>query len=142
MFRRLRKRVGNQRRGTATIEMALVAPVIFLMVFGAIEFARMMMVRQSLTNAAREGCRKACLITTQNSDDADSVIRGTLKGVILNSMNSETLVITMTPSFTEAPALGTEITAVVEVDCADVSWLPPFFTAGAKIRSSCTMTRE
>lgn len=139
---RRRKRLCGERRGTATIEMAMVAPVIFLMIFGSIEFARMMMVRQSLTNAAREGCRKACLITTQDSSDAETVIRRTLRGVIADSMNTNELRISFEPSFISGPPLGTEITAAVEVDCSDVSWLPPFFTAGAKIRASCKMTRE
>ena len=55
------RRARSRRLGAATIEMAFIAPVIFAIVFGSVEFARVMMVRQSLTNAAREGCRHACL---------------------------------------------------------------------------------
>ena len=50
------------------VEFALVAPVFFLLVFGMIEYGRMVMVQQILTNASREGARLAVLdgITTGN----------------------------------------------------------------------------
>jgi Flp pilus assembly protein TadG len=43
------------------VELAVVAPVLLTLVFGIIEFGWTMMVRQSLINAAREGCRAASL---------------------------------------------------------------------------------
>ncbi len=45
----------RNRRGTAAVEFALVAPVFFLLVFGMIEYGRMVMVQQVITNASREG---------------------------------------------------------------------------------------
>ena len=51
----------KQRRGAATVEFAVVAPVFFLLVFGMIEYGRMVMVQQIIVNAAREGCRAAVL---------------------------------------------------------------------------------
>lgn len=50
----------------------MVAPVLFLFVFGIIEIGRMLMVRQALTNAAREGCRKARKIPTSNCKNRTS----------------------------------------------------------------------
>jgi len=139
----IRTRFARTRRfGTATVEMAIVSPFIFLIVFGSIEFARMMMVRQALTNAAREGCRHACLVTTQQSTYAAPVVRERLRGVIANSSETDALRIAVEPSFTTSPAAGTRITASVEIDCSDVSWLPPFFTGQAKIRGTSSMNRE
>jgi len=132
----------RQRFGTATVEMAFVAPVIFLLVFGSIEFARMMMVRQALTNAARDGCRTACLATTQSDALAKTKIRESLRGVIEDAASTEALRITIDPPFTDSPASGTSLTALVEIDCEDVSWLPPFLTKGARIRCSSKMNRE
>jgi len=130
------------RCGAATVEMAFVAPFVFLLIFSSIEFARMMMVRQAVTNAAREGCRHAALITTQNQTDADAVIRDMLRGVIQNVDDSDKLRVQITPEFTASPASGTRITASVDVDCADVSWLPPLFYAGARIGGTASMNRE
>lgn len=134
--------VPRTRLGAASIEMAMVAPFIFLLVFGSVEFARMMMVRQALTNAAREGCRHACLITTQSPTSTHAVVREKLRGVIKDSDQTEALRIETVPSFSGTLESGTLITTTIEIDCADVSWLPPFFTAGAKIRATSRMSRE
>jgi Flp pilus assembly protein TadG len=48
------------RRGWAnTVELAVVAPVLFLFLFAILEYGRFVMVRQLLDNAAREGARLA-----------------------------------------------------------------------------------
>ena len=49
----------RQRRGAAVVEFAIIAPIMFMLVFGIIEFGRAMMVQQLLTNASREGARRA-----------------------------------------------------------------------------------
>ena len=41
------------------VEFAFAAPVLFLIVFGIIEFGRVMMIQNALTSSARERCRKA-----------------------------------------------------------------------------------
>ncbi len=51
----------RNRQGAAAVEFAIVAPVFFLMVFGMIEFGRAIMVKQVMTNAARDGARLAIL---------------------------------------------------------------------------------
>ena len=45
----------QSRRGVATVEFAIVAPLFFLLVLGCIEFGRALMVQQMLTNASRVG---------------------------------------------------------------------------------------
>ncbi len=45
------------RRGQAVVEFALILPLFLLLVFGAIEFGRVMVRIHLLTNAAREGAR-------------------------------------------------------------------------------------
>lgn len=57
-----------QRRGAAVVEMAVVAPLLLTLVFGIIEFSWMMSVQQTLTNAAREGCRTAVIKGTGEQD--------------------------------------------------------------------------
>jgi TadE-like protein len=48
-----------RRRGQATAEFALVAPIFFFMLFAIIDFGRYMYYVQILNNAAREGARYA-----------------------------------------------------------------------------------
>ena len=53
-----------RRQGTAAVEFAILAPIFFILIFGMIEYGRMVMVHQILTNAAREGARVATLSDT------------------------------------------------------------------------------
>jgi hypothetical protein len=49
----------RDERGAAAVEFALVMPLLILLLFGIIEFARVWNARQTLTDAAREGARIA-----------------------------------------------------------------------------------
>ena len=57
-----------RRSGAATVEFAIIAPLLFMLVMGLFEFGRMMMVQEILTNGAREGARKAALPGATSSD--------------------------------------------------------------------------
>lgn len=48
-------------RGAAAVEFALVMPLLFLLIFGIIDFARAWNMQIALTHAAREGVRVAAL---------------------------------------------------------------------------------
>ncbi len=132
----------RRRAGAACVEMAFVAPFVFMLVFTSVEFARIMMVKQSLTDAARDGCRAASLVTTRHSSEAETAARNALKGTVANYDSPKVVRVNTTPAFTASPELGTSITVDLEVDCADVSWMPAMFFAGAKLGASATMVRE
>ncbi|HSK18053.1 MAG TPA: TadE/TadG family type IV pilus assembly protein [Longimicrobiales bacterium] len=59
----VRRRQGRMRwaddRGAAAVEFALVMPILIVILFGIIEFARIWNTKQTLTDAAREGARIA-----------------------------------------------------------------------------------
>ncbi|MEX2188718.1 MAG: TadE family protein [Pirellulales bacterium] len=57
MSTNLRRRRRVQRRGSATIELAVCLPMLFVLVFGVIEVGRALEVFQVLTTAVREGAR-------------------------------------------------------------------------------------
>jgi len=111
------------RLGTTAVEFAIVAPVFFLFAFGLIEFGRMVMVQQALTNAAREGCRTAVLATTTKSGEVDAAVRGYLESVITGASNVDKVRVSV-PTGLAGTTSGTDLTVAVEVDYADVSWLP------------------
>ncbi len=48
-------------RGSAAVELALLMPLLLLVVFGVIDFGRMLNTQITLTEAAREGARAAAL---------------------------------------------------------------------------------
>lgn len=51
----------KQQQGTSVAEFAIVASVFFMMIFGIIEFGRLMYTHNALTDAARRGARYAAL---------------------------------------------------------------------------------
>ena len=59
----------NSRQGAAAVEFALTAIPFFLIVFGLLEFGRLILIQHLLTNASREGARFASLNTDVNGVD-------------------------------------------------------------------------
>lgn len=53
------RRNPSRRIGSATVELAVVAPFIMVLLVGTLQVGRMVQVSQILSNAAREGARKA-----------------------------------------------------------------------------------
>jgi Flp pilus assembly protein TadG len=60
------------RRAAAAVEMAVVSSVGLLFLFGVFEYGRLLMVRQLLDNAAREGARYAVVHTYDTTVVADT----------------------------------------------------------------------
>ncbi len=125
------------RRGASAVEFALVAPVFFMVLLGMIEFGRMAMVQQVITNAAREGARIAVFdgatkskVTTKVDEYlAAASIRGAKVGV--------------SPDPPDSAGYGESVTVSVGVPFKDVSWLPaPFFLGGKTLQAESVMRRE
>lgn len=134
----------RKRRGAAAVEFAVVAPVLFLMIFGLIEFGRMIMVQQALTNAAREGCRTATLVTTTTPNEAEEAARTYLQGVVGAPATTPDVTVSISPnSFTDIEP-GDPITVSVAVDMKDVAMsggLIPF-ASGRSLVGTATLKRE
>jgi Flp pilus assembly protein TadG len=125
------------RRGAALVEFAIVAPVVILLVFGMIEYGRVAMVKQSLTNATREGAREAVL---------DGATVGGVKTVVnsfLTTCRISGATVTVSPDPLSAAKFGDKITVTVQVPFSSVTWLPtPQFFAGKTLSASTVMRRE
>lgn len=82
MYRRnfANERIVNRqkRSAVAAVEMAFLAPIFALFMTGMFELSRGVMVKQTLTGAARKGCRTGILSQSGNSDiinDATDVMQ-------------------------------------------------------------------
>lgn len=127
----------KMRRGAAVVEFAIVAPVFFLLVFGMIEFGRMVMVQQVLTNASREGARRAVLdgVSTTDVETAvnDYLANASISGATIN-------VTTQAPT---PPDIAESRIVTVSIPFSQVSWLPtPIFLGGRTLTASTSMRRE
>ena len=125
------------RRGAAAVEFAVVLPVFITLVFGMIEYGRMVMVQQVITNAAREGCRKA-IMDGATSQEVQDVVNNYLESAGITSAT-----ITITPSEPSEAGAGEPVTVSVSVPYDQVSWLPaPMYLSGTEMSATCVMRRE
>src|SRR6476620_5137142 len=58
-------RARREDAGAAAVEFALLLPVLMLLIFGIVDFGRMLSAKISITEAAREGARAAALVNTE-----------------------------------------------------------------------------
>ena len=133
--------IGN-RQGAAALEMALVAPFILMISFSSIEFSRVMMVKQALTNAAREGCRTASLATTTSTEDVEDRIRQLLKNSVAFDESNSVISVTTQPSNLQGLEAGEPVQTIVSVGFSEISWLPPRWMGTASLVGKSTMRRE
>jgi len=127
----------KKRRGAAAVEFAVVAPIFLLLVFGMIEYGRMVMVQQVLTNASREGARCAVLDGTTHQEVVDTVTQYLTSGSIQGAN------ITVTPTNPEDAGFGDPVTVSVDIGFSQVSWLPsPMYLGGKTLSATTVMRRE
>ena len=121
----------KQRWGAAVVEFAIVAPLFFLLVFGMVEYGRMVMVQQVLTNASREGARSAVLDGASATAVKASVVEF-LEESAINSVTQDNVEIT--PADPSTAGSGDSVTVTVTVDFDDVSWMPsPMYLGGRQL---------
>ena len=127
----------RNRRGAAVVEFAVVSPVFFLLVFGMIEYGRLVMVQQLLTNAAREGARVGVL----DDSTAGDVTTAVTSYLTAASINNPT--VTCNPSTPSTATYGQPVTVTVSIPFSQVSWLPsPMFLGGTTMTATSAMRRE
>ncbi len=113
------KRLGRFRnkrnsRAAAVVEMAVVLPVLLTILFGIIEFGWTFMVYQSITNAAREGCRVAVLEGSTDTDISSRVdnymeligINNYQLNITHSTQNDPTETVVVRVPYTEVSLLG------------------------------------
>jgi len=128
--------VRKRRRGAAAVEFAIVLPVFVILVFGMIEYGRMVMVQQVITNASREGARKAVLDGATTSSVQSAVTTYLTNAAVHGGSTA------VSPDPTAA-ASGDPVTVTVSIPFSAVSWLPsPMYLGGKTLSASTTMRRE
>lgn len=119
------------------MEFAIVAPLFFLLVFGMVEFGRMVMVQQILTNASREGARKAVIVGMSDAD-----VQASVEQYLANASISGATV-TVTTTAPTPPDTAEARTVTVTIPFSQVSWLPsPMYLGDKTLVSATTMRRE
>lgn len=137
MLHRSRCLSNSCRKGASAVEFAIVAPIFFMVVLGIVEFGRMSMVQQVITNAAREGARIAVLDGSTNSKVKNRVNDYLTAGSISGAT------VTMIPDPPSTAGFDDPVSVSVAVPFDNVSWLPaPFFLKNTDLTATVVMRRE
>lgn len=125
------------RGGAAAVEFAVVAPIFLLLVFGMIEYGRLVMVQQILTNASREGARLGVLDGSTTAEVVNAV------QTYLSNASVNGATVTVNPNPPSSAGYGAPVTVTVTVPFNQVSWLPsPMYLGGYTLSSVTVMRRE
>jgi len=121
------------------VEFAIVAPLFFLLVFGMIEYGRMVMVQQVITNASREGARRAVLDGATTSE-VETKVNDYLESA---GITPSAEYITLSPDPPTNAGYREPVSVSVTVPFSEVSWIPaPFFLQGVDLSATTVMSRE
>ena len=131
-MRRLRK--SRQRTGASLVEFAIVAPLLFLFFFAAMEFCRVAMIRHTADNAVYEGCRVGIIPGATAGEVNTEATR------ILNSLGVTNVSIDVIPPTIDRDT--DEVTVRVVVPLDDNSFVPNQFFSGRSIARELTLRRE
>ena len=132
---RAHRGVGRRRRGAAVVELAIVLPVFVLLVIGAIDVGRAIMVRHKLVEAARAACRLHAIQDEVTPEQVSDVIDKLMGDANLTGYSS-----TFNPASANDIQHLAPVTATVSTPYDEVSWLPTsWFLAGKTMSATCVM---
>lgn len=133
-----KQRFGNS--GQAIVELAIILLPLALLVFGMIEFGRYLYLKNSVTNAAREGVRKAVVTSPWDNSSNGSALIIISYTKTLPSMDDTDVSVMSSPS---PPSTGAEVTVTVRKPFATgLIDLIPQFKNMTSIRATATMRYE
>lgn len=138
----MRSRVKNRiarvkpRRGAAAVEFAVCLPVVLLIVFGSIQAASMLFLRQATIQAAYEGVKVA--IRDRGTDDkVREAAQAVLDGRQLTGVN-----IDIQPSNVDTLAPGTVIDVIVSAPSDENTLFPFGLFTGQIVSANAAMVKE
>lgn len=124
----------GRRRAAVTVEMAITLPVMFLVVFGAVEFGRMNMLRHTVDNAAYEGARKA-IVPGATAAQAEAEARR-----VMDTIGTKGVTVTVTPPVIHLDTR--QVNVRVTVDADQNGFIANTFFRGKQLTGNVTMNRE
>jgi len=101
-----------RQKGQALVELALILPLLLLLVFGIIEFGRALYIKNTLSNAAREGARRAAVTTPWTTAQTDA-LKDYVKSTI--QVDQAGIVITISSAPNSPPLSGQGDSVTVNV---------------------------
>ena len=128
------------RRGTTTVEFAMVAPVLFLLVLGIFEFGRGFMVQHLLTAAARQGCRIA-ILPGKSTATVQSTVNSTLSAEGISGATM-TLLVNGASAAASGAQSNDQITVTISVPVKNIACGPASGYLSGTLTGQASLRRE
>lgn len=136
-FDRIDASFNRKRQGATLVEFAMVAPIVFFIVFLFVEFDRYILTVHALDEASRVGCRQA-ILENATSQEVENTVKG-----LLNQFGVTKYTMSVTPPLPNSLDAGSPVSVKIDVKYSDISWLPsPRFLKNTKVSATSTMPRE
>ncbi|NQT21403.1 MAG: pilus assembly protein [Planctomycetes bacterium] len=126
---------GSKRRGIATVEVALILPVLITLTFALMEYGWFFINAQRTTNAARQGARLAAMPDTTVAEVASFV------DALMSEVGGGYTVEIQPGSIEDIPP-GDPVTVTITVPYQDNLELFGFLPVPANISAAVTMAKE
>lgn len=133
--RRCRRSSQSTRRGAATVEFALVAPILFLLIFACFEFTRVRMMTNLAQDAAYVAARHS-MVDGATSQEAIDKANAVLKRLYTRNT---TVVVNDGQALTAATK---SVTVRVSIPLKDNSFVMSRFSTKSTITAEVTLTAE
>ncbi len=126
----------TRREGVATVELAIVLPVLVSLTFGVIEVTNLIYLKQSLEICAYEGARIALVPGTTPGN-----VEATCQS-LLAARGVQGATITITPANFQSRPYGTDIKVSITARLADNLISPPFILSDRTVTGTVVMMKE
>lgn len=114
----------KSEEGVSAVEFALIAPLLFVLTFGIVEFSLLLFDKAVVTNASREGARAAIVYNTDGTDytplseiEIKNVVTNYANGYLINlglagsnNLSSDDIIVTYSGG---AAASGGDVTVAI-----------------------------
>jgi hypothetical protein len=126
-----------RRSGIAAVEFACVLPLALLLLLGATEIGRAVVVQHSLVEAARAGCR-LYTVKELTEQDVEDIVDQCMAQAGISDYSTE-----FDPPLKASIATHMQpVTITVSVPHDKVAWIPAWFMSGKTIAGTCTMPAD
>jgi Flp pilus assembly protein TadG len=112
----------------------MVAPIVFLLIFSGIEFARVNTLWHTASNAAYEGARRG-MVPGATAQDIEYAATS-----ILNTVAAKSTTVTVVPAVILPDT--DQVTVDIDVPLDANAWVIPRFFKNRTVSTSCTLNRE
>ncbi|HAU38148.1 MAG TPA: hypothetical protein DCX07_10600 [Phycisphaerales bacterium] len=129
----------SKRRAAATVEMALILPLLMILTLGLIEYGWLFLNAHRVTNAARQGARVGARPDSTNAD-----VLTTVDTIMQQAdLGSSGYQVAVTPSDITTLQPGEQLTVEVSLPYANIELVgTTLLPVPSTLRSSLTMARE